>query len=207
MLSDATDDCSAIDTVVDFELQQFLHFRHSLAFEHTSHADIELFEIVESDSRLNRSSLEVGSFVGFLDVGQTLHLSIDGAVLDFFEEELWRLELMPYSEQVGASQTVPFNLLNVEHSAQFSAAERQERLESNREVCYELQRQVEDSANASHVGLGEFPRFGIGKVFVANSSQVHHLFLSIAETEVFEQILHLGLHLGKFAESLSVVVG
>ena len=109
-------------------------------------------------------------------------------------------------QQVCTSQLFPFERLHVQHFAEFFAAERQEGFEGDGQVGYQLKCDVQDGCYASHVCLGQFPRFGVSKVFVSDTCQVHGFFLCIAELEYVQKFFHLSLYICKFFQCFLVVV-
>ena len=109
-------------------------------------------------------------------------------------------------EQVGRAELIPVELVDVYHLAELCAAERQERLEGYCQVGNELERYVEDSLHALHVGLCNLPRLAVGYVLVADACKVHGLLEGIAELEVVEQMLNVGLDILKLLYGLLVDV-
>ena len=69
-----------------------------------------------------------------------------------------------------------------------------------------MQRDVQDGTYTFHVGLSQFPRFGVGKVLVADARQIHRFFLRIAEFEYVEQFFYFCFHVGKFFQRFFVVL-
>ena len=67
--------------------------------------------------------------------------------------------------------------------------------------------QIHDGSHACHIGLGELPWLGVGKIFVADACQVHGFFLCFAEVEVVEVVLKHFFHVHKFGYGVAVVVG
>ena len=58
-----------------------------------------------------------------------------------------------------------------------------------------------------HIGLGEFPGFGIRQIFITDAGEVHRLFLCVTESEGFEQLLQRSLHILEFLNGCFVVLG
>ena len=206
MLCDARYDSTCFQSVVNLELQQLVGFRHFLTFKDGTNTDVEFREIIKFDVRTNRVCLIVGFFVGLLRVEQLLYLCLDYAVFYFFEQQFRLVQLMSYREQIVPSQFRPFEAFHVQHLAKFLRAERQERFESDGKVGNQLQRDVQDGAYTFHVGLCQFPGFGVGKVFVADACQVHRLFLRVAKFEYVEQLFYFCLYVGKFFQGFFVVI-
>ena len=123
----------------DLELQELLHLRHVFAFQYLTYTDVQLFEILERDGRLDRISLVSSCFVQLLDVFQTLHLSFDGTVFDLVEQQGCLAQLMTGLQQVGTTQLSSFEAFHIQHLAEFFTAEWQERFECNSQVSNQLQ--------------------------------------------------------------------
>ena len=66
MLGDARDDGTSPQSVVYFELKEFIGFGYFLALQNFSHANVELGEVVELDRRGDRFGYVVGFFVGLM---------------------------------------------------------------------------------------------------------------------------------------------
>ena len=96
MLCDTRYDGTCFQSVVNLELQQLVGFRHFLAFEDGTYADIQFHEVVKFDVRTNRICLVVGFFVGFLGIEQFLYLCFDHAIFYFFKQEFRLVQLMAY---------------------------------------------------------------------------------------------------------------
>ena len=86
MLGNTRYDSTCFQSVVDFELKQFIRFRHFLTFKNGTYTDIQFREVVEFDVRADRISLVVGFFVCFLCIEQFLYLCFDSSVLNLFEQ-------------------------------------------------------------------------------------------------------------------------
>ena len=114
---------------------------------------------------------------------------------------------MAYRKQVIFSQFRPFESIHVQHFAEFFRAERQEWVEGDGKVGNQLQGNVEDGSYTFHICLSQFPRFGVGQVFVSDTCQVHSLFLCIAEFEYVEQFFYFCFHVCEFFQRFLVVVG
>ena len=205
MLGDAAHDGAVLQPIGYLELQQLLHLGHGGTFQHGAYADVQLVEVLDADNRLHGVGLVVGGFVGFLRGQQLVHLSLDGGVINLLEQQDGFAQLMAFGQEVGMTQVVPLQVLDVQHLAQLLAAEGQEGLEGNGQVGYQLQGDVQDGAYTLHIRLGQLPRLGIGQVFVADARQVHGLLLRVAELEDVQQLLHLRLDVGKVLQSLLVV--
>ena len=152
------------------------------------------------------------------DAGQTVQLCLDDVVLNLFEQQHTLAQLMSLFQQVGATQLIPFEALHAQHATQFLGRERQERLEGDGQVGANLQRQVQDSRNTIHsvrmvrclwrpARFGEFPRFGLRQIFVADAGQFHRGFQRVTELELVQQMLYFVFHAGKLAQRSFVVLG
>ena len=86
MLGNTRYDSTCFQSVVDFELKQFIRFRHFLTFKNGTYTDIQFREVVEFDVRADRISLVVGFFVCFLCIEQFLYLCFDSSVFDLLEQ-------------------------------------------------------------------------------------------------------------------------
>jgi len=86
MLGNARYDGTCFQSVVDFELQQFIRFRHFLTFKNGTYTDIQFREVVEFDVRTDWISLVIGFFVCFLCIEQFLYLCFDSSVFNLFEQ-------------------------------------------------------------------------------------------------------------------------
>ena len=75
------------------------------------------------------------------------------------------------------------------------------------EVTAAEQGNVEDGSYTFHICLSQFPRFGVGQVFVSDTCQIHGLFLCIAEFEYVEQFFYFCFHVCEFFQRFLVVVG
>ena len=84
--SDATDNGTAVQTVIDFEFQQLFHLRHTFALQHSADADVQLLEIVKTNDFLDRFGFVVGFFVGFFDGFQFVQLELDGLILNLLKQ-------------------------------------------------------------------------------------------------------------------------
>ena len=87
MLGDARDDGTSPQSVVYFELKEFIGFGYFLALQNFSHANVELGEVVELDRRGDRFGYVVGFFVGDFGILQFFDLRFDNVVIDFLEEK------------------------------------------------------------------------------------------------------------------------
>ena len=67
-----------------------------------------------------------------------------------------------------------------------------------------MQGDINDGLNAFRVGLNDFPRFFICNIFVADTRQIHRLFLGITELEFLKQSLNTLFHLSKLSKSSTV---
>ena len=114
---------------------------------------------------------------------------------------------MAYGKKVVTSQFRPFESIHVQHFAEFFRAERQEWVEGDGKVGNQLQGNVEDGSYTFHICLSQFPRFGVGQVFVSDTCQIHGLFLCIAEFEYVEQFFYFCFHVCEFFQRFLVVVG
>ena len=101
-------------------------------------------------------------------------------------------------QQIDAAQTLPIGGRHGDHFAQTRRREGEERFEGDGKIGHQLEREVENGLYTLGIGLDHLPRFGIGQVFVADTGEVHRLFLCIAEAESFEQAFHFGLHSAEF---------
>ena len=207
VLGDAAYDGTVLQTVGNLELEQLLHLGYGRTFEYGTYTDIELLELFERDDGLHGVSLVVGCLVGFLRSQQLVYLCLDGFVVNLLEQQFGCAQLMSGRQQVGASQVGPVEAFHVQHMAQAFAAEGQEGFEGNGQVGCQLQGDVQDGLYTVHVGLCQLPRFGVGQVLVTDAGQVHGFLLCIAELEYVEQLLYFGLHVGKFLQCFTVVVG
>ena len=207
VLGDAADDGAVFQSVGNFELQELLHFRYTLAAEHGADADVELFEVFKSNVFADGFCLVAGLFVGLLDVEQALHLCLNHFVLNLFEEQFGLLKLMAGRQQVDVAERFPVEGFHAEHAAQFGRGERQEGLEGDGQVGHELEREVDDGLDALGVGLDDLPGLAVGQIFVADAGQVHGLLLCVAEAEVFEQALHFFLDVLELFDGVTVEVG
>ena len=207
MLGDSAHDGAVFQSVGDDEAQELVGFGHALAFEHCADTDVEFLEILEGNVGFHGVGVIIG--FGILPLGflQFFHLEVDDFVVNLFEEQLGLPDVVPGGDEVGGAETVPFEFAYVEHAAQALAAERQEGLEGDGQVGHELHRKVEYRLDTFGVRLDEFPRLAVGQVLVADAGEVHGFLLCVAETEVFEQALHLCLHVGEFADGVAVVIG
>ena len=114
---------------------------------------------------------------------------------------------MTLAKQCCAAKACPLEVFDVEHLTQFLAAEWQEWLEYDSEVCNKLQREVEDCCHATHVGLCKLPWLGLGKITVTYACKLHSLFLCLAELVLVEQVFHSLLYIHEFVNDCFVVVG
>ena len=207
MLCDTRKDCACLKTVVNLELQQFVGLGHLCTLEYGTHTHIKLHEVIESTLRTHWVSLVVGSLVLLLDALKTVELRLDCLILDFLEQQADLAQLMSLGKKLCTAETCPLECVKVEHATQFLAAERQERLEHDREVCHKLQREIEDCCHTAHISLRELPGLGLGKVTVTDACKLHSLFLCIAELVLVEQMLNLALYIHKLGNDSLVVVG
>ena len=165
-----------------------------------SHPDVEFLEIGEIDDRFDFRSLVFSSHIGFLRCLEFVELSSDDLVFYFLEEQCRLCQLMPRLEDIRFAQLVPFEGIDVEHFPQAFAAEGQERFEGDGEVGHQLERDIQDGLHPFRVGFPHFPRLTFRDIAVADTSQVHCLFLCLAELEHIEQALHVLLHILELLE-------
>ena len=85
MFGDTRDDGTSTQSVVYFELKEFVGFGYFLAFQNFSHANIELGEVVELDRRGDGFGYVVGFFVGDFGILQFFDLHFNDAVIDFLK--------------------------------------------------------------------------------------------------------------------------
>ena len=199
-------DGTFVQTGINQELHKFGCLGNRLSFENGADTDIELGKVFKLNIFLGGLRLPCGLFVGLLGVEQTLNLCIDGGIFNLFEQKFGSLQSMTFGQQIGATQRFPSKAVYIEHVTQFGSAERQERIEGNRQVSSDLQRNIHDGCHAVHIGFGQFPRFGVGQVFVTDTSQVHGFFLRIAETEHIEVFFQSFLYVHKFLNGCLVVI-
>ena len=69
-----------------------------------------------------------------------------------------------------------------------------------------MQGDVHNRRHAIHIGLRQFPRLRIGKVFVSDAGEVHRFFLGIAEVEGIQQTLYVALYQLELFYRFAVVV-
>ena len=123
MLCDTAHDGTVLQSVGNFELQQFLALLHLFAAEDRTHADVQLFKLFKGNVGQHRLRLVVSRLVGLLRVEQFLHLRLDDAVVNFLEEQFRLSQLFPCGQQVNAAESVPFGGLHTQHTAQSFGAE------------------------------------------------------------------------------------
>ena len=97
---------------------------------------------------------------------------------------------MSLFEHFHIAEAVPFTWLHCKHIRQFLGTERQERSKRHGKICCQLQGEIQNCSDTPHVGFCQFPRFVIGKIFIAYTRHVHGFFLRIAELEIIQQIFH-----------------
>ena len=114
VLGDAAHDGAVGEAVGNLELEEFLHLGHALALEYGTYTDIELFPVFERYKGLHGLGLVVGCLVGLLDIFETLHLCIDGAVLDLLEQEFSLTQSVACGKEVGAAELLPLEGLHAE---------------------------------------------------------------------------------------------
>ena len=64
---------------------------------------------------------------------------------------------------------------------------------------------MEYGGHPCRVALDDFPRFGVGEVFVAETSEVHRIFQRLAETVVFDIVFERLPDAGQFVQRFAVV--
>ena len=199
-LTDAADDSALVESVLDEELEELLHLWHALTLKDSSHADVELLEVVVTNGFLDRICLCVGSEVCLASCFQFVELELDDIVFNLFEKKRWLGKLLASRKQFCAAEVFPTERFHIDHLAEFLRREWEEWLEGDGEVGSELERDVDDGLHALWVGLDDFPRLFVGNVLVANACQIHGFLLCIAELEVVEQLLHVLLHILELVE-------
>ena len=199
MLGDARDDGTSPQSVVYFELKEFIGFGYFLALQNFSHANVELGEVVELDRRSDRFGYLVGFFVGDFGILQFFDLRFDDAVVDFLEEKFGGSQLSAGFENIGVSQHIPFGNGHAQHRAYFLSGERQERFKGDSQIGRDLQGEIEDCRDAVHIAFGQFPRFGVGQIFITDTGEIHRLFQCIAETVVFDTAFESAFDVRKFS--------
>ena len=148
----------------------------------------------------------MGFFVFLFDACEAVELCLNGVVFDFLEEERNLAEHLSLGQEVHVTQVLPVDFRHAEHLTEFGRREGQERLESDGEVGGDLEREVQDGCGACEVGFSQFPGLGVGKVFVADTCEVHSLLLCIAEAESVQQVFHLAAGTFELVECGAVVV-
>ena len=206
-LGDARDDGASLQSVVDGELEELVGLLHLLTGEHLAHADVELLEVVERHRGRHSLGLEVLEDVLLLDALEAVGLNLYGLIIDFLEEQFGFLHSVASLEDVDRAQLVPVGMVEVDHLAQFLGAEWEERLKGDGEVGSDLQGNVHDCLHACHVGLGELPWLGVGKILVAYASQLHRLGESGTEVERVESLAQVVFHALKLLDGVAVVAG
>ena len=86
-LADTADDGAFVESIVDEELEELLHLWHAFTFKDSSHADVELLEVVEADGFLDWGCLCVGSEVCLASGFQFVELELDDIIFNLFEKE------------------------------------------------------------------------------------------------------------------------
>ena len=198
VLRNARNDDAVLKSVGNFETQQFLHFRHALASGHRAHADIKFLEISKIDRLANGIGFVIGLFVLLANVFEFIELMLNGFVLDFLKQQFGFGQLRTGFQQIDAAQTLPIGGRHGDHFAQTRRREGEERFEGDGKIGHQLEREVENGLYTVGIGLDHLPRFGIGQVFIADTGEVHRLFLCIAKAESFDQSFHFGFHSAEF---------
>ena len=199
-------DCTTTHTIIQFELQQFICFRHFCAFQHRSHTNISLFPFVECHIWFHLCWFICCQFVSFFRIKQFLHLCFYYRILNFIKQKLCFAKFCTLFQEFDATKVVPCKRLHTQHIAQFFSREWQEWLECNSQVSRNLQSNMQDSSRTLHICFSQLPRLCISKIFITNTCQVHSLFLCIAETEVIEVRLYISFHISKLFQCFAVIV-
>ena len=181
-LGDAADDCAGTHSVLNLELEQFIGFRHLAAFQDGSHADVHTSEVVDGYRRFYLGGFPCVEGILFLGLQQFVDLGLDGLVAYLLEKELGLLNGVAFHEEVGVTGILPAHGTEVHDAVHLVGREGQERSAEDGQIGANLQREVHHRGGALGVGLDEFPRLGVGEVFVAQSGEVHHLGEGFAET-------------------------
>ena len=135
-----------------------------------------------------------------------LYLRLDNVILYFFKQQFSLIYNLTCQNDADITQTVPVASLHIEHSAQFLRHKRQERLKSYSKISRNLHCQIKDCVDSCHIGLCQFPRFGIRKILITDTRKVHSLLQRVAETESIEIFLQIFLHIGKLFQSFPVII-
>ena len=189
-LGDAADDGARVGrAVVDRELEQFVGLRDLGALEDGADTDVETGEVVERDGVLERGGLPGVELVLLTCGEEFVDLGLDGSVVDRLEEEFGLSERGAGEKDVGCASLVPEDgaVGEREHTAEGLSGEGEKRFGEDGEVGADLEGEVEDCGGALWVGLEEFPRFGVGKVLIAEACEVHKFGDSLAEAESLDR--------------------
>ncbi len=96
-------------------MQQLVGFRHTGAFLDGAHADVHFHEVVERYIGLLRFGFPVLELVLLFDACKAVKLRLDCIILDFIKEQFGLSEFGTCGHDVGATEVVPFNVVNAEH--------------------------------------------------------------------------------------------
>lgn len=207
----AAEDGAILQTISNPELKQLVGLGYLLALKDSADANVHPGKFIDGNALFHGlgtvAVLHAGLHVGFLTVEELLHLSIDDSIFNLLEQKFGLVQLMSLCKELGAAEALPAESLHAKHATQLLAAEGKERLKGDGEVGSELQAEVEYGAHAGLIGLGKLPGLGVGEVLVADAGKVHGLLLCIAEPEVVEELLHLGLHADELLDGLMIIVG
>ena len=113
---------------------------------------------------------------------------------------------MPGSNQIHRPEALPSEFLHGEHLQDLRRRERHERLDGNRRIGRNLQRDVENRFHTPGIGLDDFPRLGVRQILVADTCNVHGILQGFAETVVLDIGLERTLHGSYFRNCLTVII-
>ena len=66
---------------------------------------------------------------------------------------------------------------------------------------------MEYGSGTVHIRLGEFPRLGVGQIFITDTGEVHRLFERVPEAEVIDEVLKCRFHVLELLDGCFVVIG
>ena len=134
-------------------------------------------------------------------------MSLNNAIFDLLEQQLGLTDHVTRLDHLRLAQTLPIELLDVEHLDDLGSRERHKRLDSNRQLGSDLQSDVQNGLNALRVSLYDLPRLGIGQIFVTQTGEVHSLLQRLAEAVALDVLLQSLADAGHLGQRLAVVVG
>ena len=134
-------------------------------------------------------------------------MRLNNAILDLLEQKLCLANHVACGQHLSIAQTLPIQLLDVEHLDNLRSRERHKRLDGDRQLGSDLQSDVQNGLNTLRISLNDLPRLGVCQIFVTQTGEVHSLFQRLAEAVALDVLLQRLADLRHLGQRLAIVVG